>query len=328
MLKADQREAVLRLIREHKPVLAGPLPLVQGGTGIIHRIPIFLPKADGTERYWGLAAAVVDPMPIFRSVGLLDPTPGPNLQFALRGRDGRGAEGEVFLGDAALFQDPRSVLMDIVIPGGKWQLAARHVSPPGSLLQQLQTNLIHVLALAVAVGTGLLLAILILAHRRIRALAMVDPLTGVASRHQFNLQVERMLALAKRSKRPLTLMMLDLNGFKQVNDLHGHAAGDALLHHVAGQIRSCLRDSDLLARTGGDEFMVLLPDTPAGDHLLALFARIRSAVGTPLRHGNVELKVTPSIGAATWTDGKQSIEEVLRQADQAMYQDKLATKQA
>lgn len=120
---AEQREAVERMMRTRHFVLAGPLELVQGGTGLINRFPVYLPARDGeAERYWGLVAVVLRFDSLLEASGLTDA--GSALVFALRGRDGKGAEGAPFHGDAALFeQDP--VLMDILLPdGANWQLAA------------------------------------------------------------------------------------------------------------------------------------------------------------------------------------------------------------
>jgi diguanylate cyclase (GGDEF)-like protein len=310
-LDTPQRDAVLRLMREQRPITAGPLELAQGGVGIVNRIPIVFTRTDGTSHYWGLASVMIDPQPVFEQAGLLDSRSG--VRFALRGRDGLGAQGEVFLGDAALFDKPEAVRMDIAIPGGAWQLAARSLNPAAGYGVWMQVLLVWLAALA-----GALAAYTISAHQRIRSMALHDNLTGLANRHQFNLRGQDMFALAKRSRRHLSLLIIDIDDFKAINDTYGHAAGDTALVQVADRLRACCRKSDLLARLGGDEFVVLLPDTPTGPALESLLERLRAAVEIRLP-GSAPIRLNVSIGVATCSDATSSLDSLMRQADEAMY---------
>ncbi|MGK2953958.1 MAG: diguanylate cyclase [Thiobacillus sp.] len=312
-----QRDAVLRLMREQRPVIAGPIELVQGGQGIINRIPIVFTRPDGSPHYWGLASVAVDPRPIFERAGLHADGALDGIRYALRGKDGLGAQGEVFLGDAALFNDREAVLMDVIIPGGSWQLAARaqaSATGHGWWMQGL-------LGLLAAVA-GALVAYSLSAHQRIRSMALHDPLTGLANRHQFNLRGQDMFALAKRSRRPLSLLNIDINDFKTINDTYGHAAGDAVLVQVAHTLRSCCRESDLLARVGGDEFVVLLPDTLMGPSLNALLDRLRNAIDVVLPGTDTSIRLRVSIGVATCDDTTPTLDALMHQADEAMYRAK------
>lgn len=320
-----QREAVLRLMREQQPVIAGPVELVQGGIGIINRIPILFTRKDGSKDYWGLASVAVDPRPIFARAGLHAPADG-GLQYALRGRDGLGAEGEVFLGDPALFGDPQSVLMDVYIPGGSWQLAARPSSSAITPQGPMESLAPHLLAALLALLGAMMVHSTLSAHRRIRALALQDSLTGLANRHQFNVRGENLFNLAKRSRRHLTLLNMDLDDFKLVNDTHGHAVGDRLLVHVARQLRASLRESDLVARVGGDEFLALLPDTGPGPNLDALLHRLRERVGEPLPDVDPPARARLSIGIATCGEDTATLEDLMRRADDAMYDEKVRGK--
>jgi diguanylate cyclase (GGDEF)-like protein len=311
-----QRDAVLRVMREQRPVVAGPVELVQGGIGIINRIPIVFTRPDGSPHYWGLASVAVDPLPIFERAGLRTDS-GASVRYALRGRDGRGARGEAFLGDVALFEDPKAVLMDVVIPGGQWQLAAVATVPEPAAGGALQAPLA-----LIALAAGALVAYSLFAHQRIRSMALHDPLTGLANRHQFNLRGQDIFALARRSGRPLSLLNLDIDDFKTINDRYGHAAGDAVLLQVANRLRSCCRASDLLARVGGDEFLVLLPDTPAGPALDALIERLQAAIEATLPGEGTTLRLRISIGLAACSDATPTLDALMKQADAAMYRAK------
>ncbi len=116
-----QREAAERARDTGDLILAGPVKLAQGGYGFIGRIPVFLGEADG-GRFWGLVSAVIDVEHLYRDSGLLDA--GMPVEVALRGRDAKGSSGEVFFGDPGLF-DGRAVRLDIALPTGSWQIAAR-----------------------------------------------------------------------------------------------------------------------------------------------------------------------------------------------------------
>lgn len=311
-----QRDAVLRVMREQRPVVAGPIELVQGGVGIVNRIPIVFTRPDGSPHYWGLASVAIDPQPILERAGIgADPRGG--VRYALRGKDGLGAQGAVFLGDAALFDEPDAVLMDVIIPGGSWQLGARALAPAGGYGLGVQA----LLGLLAAVA-GALMAYSLSAHQRIRSMALHDHLTGLANRHQFKLRGQGMFALARRSGCHLSLLNIDIDDFKSINDSYGHAAGDAVLVHVARTLRACCRESDLLARVGGDEFVVLLPDTPAGPPLDALMERLHAAIDVVLPGTDTTIRLHTSIGVATCSDATPTLDALMHQADEAMYRAK------
>ena len=144
-----------------------------------------------------------------------------------------------------------------------------------------------------------------------------DPLTRLANRSLLGTRLDA--ALGRLAERPgrLTLLVIDLDDFKLVNDQLGHAAGDGVLAAVAGRIRACVRDDDLVARLGGDEFAVLMEDLTGDDHELAqrLCASLVAPIG--LREGMVT--VAASVGVATTSDPTRSAESLMRAADLAMY---------
>jgi diguanylate cyclase (GGDEF)-like protein/PAS domain S-box-containing protein len=147
--------------------------------------------------------------------------------------------------------------------------------------------------------------------------AFHDPLTGLANRALFYDRVSHALQLAHREERTVTLLFLDLDGFKQVNDTMGHAEGDHLLRMIANRLRACARATDTVARLGGDEFAVLVEDTAVARSTERLIDRIREQMAFPFTLAGREVRISASIGSASAGGG--DVDEVLRHADVAMY---------
>jgi diguanylate cyclase (GGDEF)-like protein/PAS domain S-box-containing protein len=153
--------------------------------------------------------------------------------------------------------------------------------------------------------------------------AFSDAVTGLPNRLVLQDRLHRALERGeRRSDARLALLFVDLDGFKEVNDTHGHAVGDAVLLHVAQQLRAAVRPIDTVTRLGGDEFVVFCEDLAVGDEADVLASRLRDAVATPLRHGLLTVAVRASIGVAHAGPG-DSAETLLQRADEAMYEVKL-----
>jgi diguanylate cyclase (GGDEF)-like protein len=156
---------------------------------------------------------------------------------------------------------------------------------------------------------------------------VTDDLTGLYNSRYLNLVLRREAKRASRSGRPLSLLFLDLDGFKQVNDTYGHLAGSKALVEAAVIIRGSARETDVPARFGGDEFSVVLPDTGC-EGALSVAERIRERIGgfAFLASDGLSVHLTASIGVATLPDVAASAEELIRAADVAMYRVKDAGK--
>jgi diguanylate cyclase (GGDEF)-like protein/PAS domain S-box-containing protein len=148
--------------------------------------------------------------------------------------------------------------------------------------------------------------------------AFHDPLTDMANRSLFLYQVGHALARAQRQSQAVTVMFIDLDNFKTVNDSLGHAAGDRLLVEAARRLATCVRGSDLIARLGGDEFAVLLEETRDVTEALQVAERVGTAFARPFVLAGKEVFVTSSIGIARTEHGETS-DELVRNADLAMY---------
>jgi two-component system cell cycle response regulator len=152
-----------------------------------------------------------------------------------------------------------------------------------------------------------------------------DPLTGTFNRHYFSSQLTSEFAYAARHEQPLSVIMLDIDFFKKVNDTHGHLGGDAALVHVAQVFAKGLRTEDLLSRYGGEEFVILLRGIPI-DRSTAVADRLRQSLETqPVVHGETTFTITASFGCASLADSEATtIEALLEAADRRLYRAKEA----
>jgi diguanylate cyclase (GGDEF)-like protein len=150
--------------------------------------------------------------------------------------------------------------------------------------------------------------------------AMHDPMTGLPNRTLLHDRLGQVLARSRRQFSPFALLFLDLNGFKQINDIHGHAVGDQVLAEVASRIREVTREMDTPARYGGDEFLVLCEQVGSEERATEIAERLAANIGEPLSIDGKELSVGVSIGIAIVPPNAQTdADALIREADLAMY---------
>ena len=164
----------------------------------------------------------------------------------------------------------------------------------------------------------------IVAEEEVRALAYHDSLTGLPNRNSFIPYATQKLLTAKRNDERLALCYLDLNKFKEINDSYGHQAGDAILVHAAKAISANIREADMAARIGGDEFVVLLDGVHDADDIYRLTEQICQAIAQPLRWQGRELSVSASLGVAIYPQAGEHLDELMSKADSAMFYKKAA----
>lgn len=164
-------------------------------------------------------------------------------------------------------------------------------------------------------------------NKHLHKLAYYDELTGLANRNLLNDRLFLELVQSKRTPSMMAILFIDLDGFKEVNDLYGHLTGDQLLVEIAKRLHSCEREGDTVARLGGDEFVALLRDI-ADEHVAAQVAqRMLEACAQPfITEGGIELLVTASIGISIHPSDGNNGEALLRNADIAMYRAKMGGK--
>jgi len=155
--------------------------------------------------------------------------------------------------------------------------------------------------------------------------ALRDPLTGLPNRVLLDDRIEQALRRSRRSGQNFTLIVVDLDGFKDVNDVRGHRAGDTVLRTLARRFEAILRSSDTVARIGGDEFVVLSMETGNNETAAALVSRLRHALRRPFRIDGASIEIDGSIGWAVFPADGRTSDELLARADGQMYATKRDT---
>ncbi len=156
-------------------------------------------------------------------------------------------------------------------------------------------------------------------RRQMEEMALYDTLTGLGNRNLFFKQLDHYKAVADRRETRFALLMIDLDKFKQINDTHGHQAGDAILEMVGERLRLTVRDADAGFRIGGDEFTVLTTFEVSRVGMERMAERILEALREPMLFGEHSLNVGGSVGIAIYPDNANSVQDMVRMADQAMY---------
>ena len=164
-------------------------------------------------------------------------------------------------------------------------------------------------------------------EQQLEYVAHYDPLTGLANRVLLADRLKLAMLQAVRRGQQLAVVYLDLDGFKAINDMHGHGAGDRLLMLLANRMKQVLREGDTLARIGGDEFVGVLIDLPDSDVCLPVLSRLLAAASLPVTLAHAEVHVSASLGVTFFPQTEDvDADQLLRQADQAMYEAKLLGK--
>lgn len=264
-------------------------------------------RAVGAER----SAAVVMARQVMRSIDRcssalmalaadLTPSKLPVLVKLAKARAG-ASTADVSLASRLLDLQQMATLLDK-------EMAARHrleaeLHEAGALLQRMRTELVHIQTHA----------------ERTEQLAYQDALTGLPNRASFEIHSRRALSQHAPDSRAFGLMYIDLDGFKTVNDTHGHGVGDELLKVIGSRLAHAVRADDSVSRHGGDEFLCLLVDVQDEAQMSAIAGKLFDTVAAPCQLRSLSLNVTPSIGIALYPRDGTTIDTLLEHADSAMF---------
>ncbi len=303
----EQRDTVLQAIQTKKAVITGPVKLVQGGSGIISRIPVFI-----GDVYWGQVSVVLMHDELFNEAGFYDDS---LLEIAIRDKE----SGRLIWGKQDLFSNA-SVIAEIALPVGSWEFAAKLSLAKDKMRSEL--TFYWLLWGSLSVLLGFLAMFLTRTQLLLDEKATHDYLTELPNRAYLIDHLNSAIDIAERHNEQMAVAMIDLDGFKQINDSFGHAAGDEVLKKLGERLLPQFRKSDVIARFGGDEFVVLLNNIGTGFNKDELIKKIKTMVAMPFYHKSAELRISASIGIALYPADGITSDKLLSAADARMYEDK------
>lgn len=304
---------------EQLMVLSGPADMVQGGRALIARVPIF--RLDSPEEYWGAASVVMDTAVLAEIAGFND-LMEEGLNFALRGLNGKGAEGDVFYGDEELFEQNNPEMM-VNLPNGSWVLTYEELRQLPEQMAWYQEHLVRILGAAALLVILAMLGYTDWALTVARRHAREDELTGLTNLRFLGQFTDQLVQRNQKNPTQFAVMYIDLDGFKQINDGYGHKAGDQILIAVANTLRGSVSSSDVAARIGGDEFLLLLTRMRSQEDLDKVAERVRNAIeNTTVDFEGTTLSVGASVGSATYPHEGKDLDQLLKTADTKMYTNK------
>lgn len=304
----EQYETVLKAKESGRVYITEPVALVQGGKAIIARYPIFT-DYPLNQNYWGGVSVVINYEQMLEAIGIQKIS---NAYVTL------SKGNSILYGDG--FLDQPDIKLPIHLPSSKWQLEAKlnFSNNPDVSRYTTAACLISVL---ICILVYIVLLLLIRSYFFARRHALQDELTHISNRRHAIQYLRN--TLNSRANKPFSLFSIDLNGFKLVNDTYGHNIGDEYLKFVAQSLLGLTRETDLVARIGGDEFILVLLDVHKPGQVEVVLDKIDRHFKKHLFKSNdITLQVSVAVGVAVSNDKKATLDDLLAQADEKMYKDK------
>ncbi|MEP3046964.1 MAG: diguanylate cyclase [Roseibium sp.] len=325
-MNTAQWPAIREAMLSRTVIIAGPLDLIQGGSSLLIRIPVFpsaYPRQPMEERtYWGVATLVLDQVGLLKTAGLSDMVNGIRIAIINKGSS-KPDTAHVFGSKTVIEKD--HVSLPLHLPGGlNWELLGYPENGWSTTGEQIW--LTHVVGSLISLVFGAMAFFLISEVYKVRSMALQDPLTGLANRRLLEDRMHQLAVMAERTGKGFQIFYVDLDAFKPVNDNYGHAVGDQLLIEVGHRLQQQTRQTDTVARVGGDEFMVLTPGNMRGTEKDAFLNRLVEKVSRVFVCSGAHIQVKASIGCASYPGDAATIEDLMRVADSRMYAQKAKSK--
>ena len=320
LLGTEDKKKAIPQLDENAVQFYGPFELLQGPVGAIGMLPVYLRDEHDKKYFWGLTVVTLALPDALADAGLAH-IEQQGYSFELSGMDPETGLMRIIAASSSPLQGP-VIHKALHISNTTWTLK---VSPAASLAKERGLYFDWTLMLFISALFGwLALAITQLSASKeaLARIAHFDPLTGLPNRRLLLSLIEDALKTPEEHGHPIAICYMDLDGFKLVNDVHGHAMGDQLLREVAARITECLRSADTLARIGGDEFVLILTGLKSLDECQAIIDRVVERVAVPYQLESGMAFVSASIGTALYGVDGLLPDELLRKADHAMYEAK------
>jgi diguanylate cyclase (GGDEF)-like protein len=325
-MNTAQWPAIREAMLSREVVIAGPLELVQGGRALLIRVPIYPAAFPGQpmkdRSYWGVATLVLDEEGMLATAGIKDII--NDIRLGIVNKRTVDADNMVFGSPSLLEKD--HVSLPLHLPGGlDWELLGYPETGWSSAGNQVWVT--QLVGSLISLVFGAMAFLLISEVYKVRSMALHDPLTGLANRRLLEDRMHQLAAMCERSGSGFEIFYVDLDAFKPVNDNYGHSFGDMLLIEVGQRLQSQVRQSDTVARVGGDEFIVLTPGNMRRQERDAFQKRLGEKASQVFEYSGARIDVKASIGSASYPGDAGTVEDLLRVADGRMYAQKAKSKQ-
>lgn len=296
----------------------GPFKLVQGPIGAIGILPVFLDPQEGVGTFWGFTVVTLVLPDALRAANL-DAMTAQGYEFELGAPDAETGEPRIIERSPG-FGMGEANCRAVELSSTQWQLC---ISPGADERLSVSHYFQILLVTLSSLGAGCLVySLMALCFQRaeLQRQALFDPLTALPNRRLLFDRIQQARARAVRQGRPFAVAVIDLDGFKRVNDEQGHASGDAVLITTARRLSGLVRQMDTAARLGGDEFVVLLAEVAGREECEAAFLRIVTALREPIALATGTAQVRASIGVViSEADRDDDGDSLIQRADAAMY---------
>ena len=308
----DQWPQVKKAIDRREGVMAGPINLVQGGSALIYRYPVYI-----NDQYWGMLATVIDKASLLKEI--FDHDWNEGYSIALRLESNTKSNANLIYGDLALFDNPNAHITTSSVPNGTWEWAIVSPNKSGSSLVYIAKGMAWVISILIAS----LLFFILKDRKNLEVEARLDSLTGLPNRQILNIRLELALKEAQLHNKLMSIMFIDLDFFKNINDHYGHDVGDEVLITFSKTVSNIIRSDDVICRIGGDEFVVLLNELNLASDASMIADSIFSAFTKPVLINSHTINIDLSIGIAINTlTSKETARTLLKKADTALYEAK------
>lgn len=308
----DQWPLVKMAIESREGVMAGPINLVQSGSALIYRYPVYI-----NDDYWGILSTVIDKDSLLKEI--FDQNWNDGYSVAVRVKSDTKSNANLIYGDPALFSNSKAYISTSNVPNAVWEWAVIETKNSNSSLLYLA----KLMAWFISVSIASLLFFILKDRKSLEIEARLDNLTGLPNRQILNIRLNHALKNAHSQHKLMAVMFVDLDYFKNINDRYGHDIGDEVLKVFANIVSNIIRSDDTLCRIGGDEFVILLNQLNLAADATMIADSIFSAFAKPVRIDSNVINIGISIGVAIFSPTtKESARSILKRADIALYEAK------
>lgn len=308
LAKIDDQKAYVNIVKSTlRPIFQGPVNLIQGGTGYVLRYPIL----DLNNRYWGQASIILKADAFINSIKSFEDRLGVKSIITSNERVIHGAE----------IKDAKDIYwFDLNDNLFTWRIGLKLNNSYGDdTFKIIALFIVSFIVLLIFSATAFLV---VRANEVIKHESIHDHLTGLRNRNSLDETMQQVFAAADRNNHKVGILLIDLNKFKEINDTHGHAAGDEVLKETAQRLKLSARSSEMIFRVGGDEFLVVVPEIDDEVNLLKVIARLRSHLTFKIEVGGYNITVTASIGSSIYKGDGCDFDTLFQIADRHMYEEK------